>query len=146
VSRVTYVNGTDGVCNGARDLRQAVRSDWERKGFLVVNASAHRDFRIKVQRTRTMGSVGANLVYSARGAAAAAFVTKARLWDLVAGAAILDRAGRESQGTASCECPQSCLPFTERQRACLGDMGRALGRTRYAKLAGAASRSSKARR
>jgi fructose-1,6-bisphosphatase/inositol monophosphatase family enzyme len=39
--------------------------------------------------------VGANLVYTARGSAVGAFLTKVRLWDLVAGAAILSRAGGE---------------------------------------------------
>jgi fructose-1,6-bisphosphatase/inositol monophosphatase family enzyme len=34
-------------------------------------------------------------VYTARGTSAAAFIPKARLWDLVAGSAILVRAGAE---------------------------------------------------
>jgi myo-inositol-1(or 4)-monophosphatase len=92
---MTYTNGYAGVCCGGRSLQQAVRTDWEHKGFLAVNASAHHDFQIDVRRTRTLGSVGANLVYTARGTATAAFIPKAYLWDLVGGAAIVARAGGE---------------------------------------------------
>ena len=92
---MVYTNGCADVCHSGSNPRQIVRADWGRKGFLAVNASAHHDFRINVRRTRALGSVGANLVYTARGTAAAAFIPKARLWDLVAGAAILSRAGGE---------------------------------------------------
>lgn len=92
---MTCTIGSNGICQNEFNLHQTVRSDWGPKGFLAVNASAHCDFQIYVQRTRTMGSVGANLVYTARGAAAAAFIPKARLWDLVAGAAIVTKAGGE---------------------------------------------------
>jgi myo-inositol-1(or 4)-monophosphatase len=92
---ITYTVGPNGVYRNERDLRKAVRPDWGSKGFLAVSASAHRDFQLNVHRIQTMGSVGANLVYTARGAAAGAFIPKARLWDMVAGAAILARAGGE---------------------------------------------------
>lgn len=71
----------------------AVRHNWGSKSFLAVNSSAHRDYQITVRRMRTMGSVGANLIYTARGIAAAAFLPKAHVWDLVAGAAILRQGG-----------------------------------------------------
>jgi fructose-1,6-bisphosphatase/inositol monophosphatase family enzyme len=92
---MTCTIDSNGVSRNGSSLHQTVRSDWGPKGFLAINASAHHDFQIDVQRTRTLGSVGANLVYTARGAAAAAFIPKARLWDLVAGAAIVTRAGGE---------------------------------------------------
>ena len=82
-----YVNG--------QLLRQSVRLNWERKGFLAINSEAHHDFEIDVQRTRALGGVVACLVYTARGSATAAFIPKARLWDLVAGACILKQAGGE---------------------------------------------------
>jgi fructose-1,6-bisphosphatase/inositol monophosphatase family enzyme len=90
---MTYTTDRGQVyCNG-RYLEGLVRPDWGQRGFLAVSASAHSDFQIGLKRTRTLGSVGASLVYTARGAATAAFLPKARLWDLVAGAAILIRAG-----------------------------------------------------
>jgi myo-inositol-1(or 4)-monophosphatase len=73
--------------------QRTLQSTWGAKGFLAVGASVHCDFQIKVERMRAMGSIGASLVYTARGAATAALVPKACLWDLVAGAAILNQAG-----------------------------------------------------
>lgn len=93
---MTYANGCNGLYGSdGRRLDQAVRATWEDKSFLATNASAHRDFTIKIRHIRALGSVGANLVYTARGAAAATFAAKARVWDLVAGAAIMARSGGE---------------------------------------------------
>lgn len=92
---LSYTTGQPGIYRGDRGPHQAIRTDWRKKGFLAVSASAHHKFEIDVRRTRTLGSVGASLVYTARGAAAAALIPKARVWDLVAGAAILAEAGGE---------------------------------------------------
>jgi myo-inositol-1(or 4)-monophosphatase len=92
---LSYTTGQTGTCCGDRGLHQAIRMDWGKKGFLAVSASAHHGFEIDVRRTRTLGSVGASLVYTARGAAAAALIPKAHVWDLVAGAAILAETGGE---------------------------------------------------
>jgi myo-inositol-1(or 4)-monophosphatase len=92
---LTYTAGEGKLFCNDRLLQQSVRRGWGGKGFLAVNATAHRDFRINTQRIRALGSIGASLVYTARGTAAGAFVPKARLWDLVAGAAIVNRAGGE---------------------------------------------------
>lgn len=78
-----------------RILSHSVRSKWGIKDFLAVSTDAHHDFFINVPRTRALGSSGASLVYTARGSAAAAFIPKANVWDLVAGAAILNRTGGE---------------------------------------------------
>jgi len=91
---MTYTIDDEVYCN-QRNLRQTVLHDWGMKGFLAVNTGAHHDFDINVQRTRAIGSVGANLIYTARGSATAAFIPKAYLWDLAAGAAILEKTGGE---------------------------------------------------
>lgn len=91
---MTWAGALDGA-DSPPPFRLGVRSSWGEKGFLAVSSSAHRDFHIGVPRTRALGSVGANLVYMARGSAAAAFISRARLWDLVAGAAIVTVAGGE---------------------------------------------------
>jgi myo-inositol-1(or 4)-monophosphatase len=91
---MTYTISDKVYCN-QRNLRQTVLHDWSMKGFLALNTGAHHDFDINVRRTRAIGSVGANLVYTARGTATAAFIPRAYLWDLAAGAAILERAGGE---------------------------------------------------
>lgn len=89
------VTTTKGVCCNGQLQRQTVQPDWGRKGFLAVSTGAHRDFEIDVLRTRALGSVGASLIYTARGSATAALIPKAYLWDLVAGACILSLAGGE---------------------------------------------------
>ena len=91
---LTYTAEDEIYCN-QRNRPQAVRPDWGRKGFLAVSSGAHKDFAINVQRTRAIGSAGASLIYTARGSATAAFIPKAYLWDLAAGAFILNRAGGE---------------------------------------------------
>lgn len=91
---LTYTNGSGIYCN-SHHLSQTVQPDWGRKGFLAVTAGSHHDFDINVLRSRALGSIGANLVYTARGTATAALIPKAYLWDLVAGASILNRVGGE---------------------------------------------------
>jgi myo-inositol-1(or 4)-monophosphatase len=95
VDDLTYT-GADGVvyCNECA-LTDKLRQDWADKGFLAINSTAHHDFHIDLKRTRALGSVGTNLVYTARGKATASLITKASLWDLVAGAAILQGVGGE---------------------------------------------------
>jgi fructose-1,6-bisphosphatase/inositol monophosphatase family enzyme len=90
---LTYTNGSDKICHNIPALSHTVRTDWGDKGFLAINASAHRNYCLEVRRSCTTGSVGASLIYTARGTASAAFIPKARLWDLVAGAAIVHQAG-----------------------------------------------------
>jgi myo-inositol-1(or 4)-monophosphatase len=92
---MTYTSDQRLICCNDRFLTQSVRQDWGAKGFVAVNASAHWDFQIKIQRIRAMGGIGSGLVYTARGSAVGAFIPKAYLWDLVAGAAIVTRAGGE---------------------------------------------------
>jgi myo-inositol-1(or 4)-monophosphatase len=92
---LTYTTTEGKIYCNYRLLDQSVHTNWGLKGFLAISASTHHDFHIRVKRTRAMGSIGASLVYTARGAAAGAFIPKAHLWDLVAGAAILMEAGGE---------------------------------------------------
>jgi fructose-1,6-bisphosphatase/inositol monophosphatase family enzyme len=67
----------------------ALRSNWGQKGFLAINATTHHEFQIGLKRTRALGSISTNLVYTARGMGTATLAPKAYLWDLVAGATIL---------------------------------------------------------
>jgi myo-inositol-1(or 4)-monophosphatase len=92
---LSYTYGSTGVCWNGNDISGAIRSDWRDKGFLAISSSVYNKFEINIRCTRSVGGVGANLAYTARGTATAGFFTKARLWDLVAGAAIVKRAGGE---------------------------------------------------
>lgn len=74
----------------------ALSSGWRLKGFLAVTgAGTHHSFSIQVKRVRTTGSVMTALAYVAQGIATAALIPRARLWDLVPGAAMLSLLGGE---------------------------------------------------
>lgn len=85
----------DLTTSNSASTSRALRSTWGPRGFVAVSASSHRNYEFKVGYVRALGSAGAGLIYTARGSATAAFLPKVRLWDLVAGAAILQRAGGE---------------------------------------------------
>lgn len=76
-------------------LCKPLQRNWEEQGFLAVNAGACHDFYIDVLRTRALGSVSASLIYTARGSATATLIPKAYLWDLAAGAHVLNAVGGE---------------------------------------------------
>lgn len=95
IDDITYVTHRGEVVNNGILLRDSVRKNWAEKPFLAISSSTHHDFQIDIKRTRALGSIGANLVYTARGTAAATFISTAHVWDLVAGAAILQRTGGE---------------------------------------------------
>lgn len=80
------------VCNGVR-LACSLSRCWEPRSFLAINATAHSDYRIEIRHTRALGGIGACLSYTARGSAVAAFVPRAYVWDLVAGAALIESVG-----------------------------------------------------
>jgi myo-inositol-1(or 4)-monophosphatase len=90
-----YTGATNTIIANGQLLPTVLRQDWQNNGFLAVNTTAHQKFQLDVPRLRAMGSVGANLVYTIRGAATAALIPMAYIWDLAAGAAILRRAGGE---------------------------------------------------
>jgi myo-inositol-1(or 4)-monophosphatase len=90
----------DLTCTHAQDRKPGrpglhVRSAWGGEGLLAVGTTVHQEYQLNVPRVRAIGSIGANLVYTARGVATAALIPRAYLWDLVAGAAILSQAGGE---------------------------------------------------
>ena len=93
LDQVTYSTASDEIYRNQTRLNQSVRRQWREKDFLAINASAHAEFQIEIRHTRALGSISTNLIYTAWGTAAAALITRAYLWDLVAGSAILTGAG-----------------------------------------------------
>lgn len=89
----TYTEGQDGVFWNGRELRGLVRQEWDDQSFLAISSHTHRRYRIEIELTRALGSIGAGMVYTARGSALGALLDRAFIWDLAAGAAILLRAG-----------------------------------------------------
>lgn len=90
---MTYTMENSVHCTRCATPRLCTR--WERHGFVATSMTAHTAFHIGVPRVGATGSIGANLVYTARGTATAAFIPKAYVWDLAVGAAILSRMGGE---------------------------------------------------
>jgi len=92
---MTYTSGNRGVWFKDTDIRGMAQKSWLDGGFLATSDSAHDEFNINIRRTWTVGGIGSSLIYTARGSAIAAFIPKAYVWDLVAGAVILERTGGE---------------------------------------------------
>lgn len=90
---LTYTTAQGQVYGNGRLLTPSLHTHWEQKGFLAVTASVHVDYQINTRFVRALGSHGTNLIYTARGSASAAFLPKAHVWDLVAGAAIIEQLG-----------------------------------------------------
>ena len=87
--------GESGVAWNGRPLRASLRSEWYDHSYLALSSSAHSRYRIDVKRTRALGSIAVNLSYTARGSALGTFIDRASIWDLAAGAAIVQRLGGE---------------------------------------------------
>lgn len=90
---LTYTTMDGKLYWNEKELARPICDTWRPKRFLAVNATAHANFEIDIRGTRSLGSIGANLIYTARGVAAAAFAAKAKIWDLVACASIIERSG-----------------------------------------------------
>jgi myo-inositol-1(or 4)-monophosphatase len=84
----------DVVWNG-HTLHDPLRSEWYDHSYLAISSTVHSFYRICVRCTRALGSIAANMSYTARGSSLGAFVEQAFIWDLAAGAAILGRLGAE---------------------------------------------------
>jgi myo-inositol-1(or 4)-monophosphatase len=77
-----------------RPIHVAEPRDWEREDWLAVPSNSHNRFDINfIGKTRSLGSIAAEFCYVARGAALGALISRAALWDVAAGLAILQAAG-----------------------------------------------------
>jgi len=90
-----YTTNDGTPCWNGHTLGDSLRSEWDDQSYLAVSSSTHYHYRIEVRRTRALGSVEANMAYLARGSALGAFLRKAAIWDLAAGAAVLLRLGAQ---------------------------------------------------
>ena len=89
----TDLSGT-AVLNG-HAIHVAQPRAWESEDWLSVPSNSHRRFTIDfVGKTRSLGCTAASLCYVARGGSAVgALITRAAIWDIAAGLAILRAAG-----------------------------------------------------
>lgn len=78
--------------NDVIEVRQSTTID--SNDWLSVSSYAHRQFKIDFPgKTRSLSSIAADFCYVARGSALGALVSRASLWDIAAGLAILHAAG-----------------------------------------------------
>ncbi len=96
-----YWAGPDGPAflNGRPILVAAPRA-WESQDWIAVPSNSHRRFTLDFMgKTRSLGSVAAEFCYVARGGGAlGAIITRAAIWDIAAGLAILRAAGGIATG------------------------------------------------
>ncbi|NOK60985.1 MAG: hypothetical protein GFH27_549289n33 [Chloroflexi bacterium AL-W] len=72
-------------------------SSWNNEDWLSIPSDAHRYFQIAFPgKTRSLGCSIASLAYVARGSAIGALLSRAAIWDIAAGLAILYAAGGQA--------------------------------------------------
>jgi myo-inositol-1(or 4)-monophosphatase len=83
-----------------RAIRVAPPRAWEGEDWISVPSNSHRRFTLDfVGKTRSLGCTAASLCYVARGGGAiGALITRAAIWDIAAGLAILRAAGGVAVG------------------------------------------------
>jgi myo-inositol-1(or 4)-monophosphatase len=91
-SGAAYLNGSP--------IHVASPREWESEDWLATPSNSHRRFAIDfVGKTRSLGCTAASLCYVARGGSAiGALITRAAIWDVAAGLAILRAAGGAAIG------------------------------------------------
>lgn len=84
---------------------------WESEDWLSTPSNSHRRFTIDfVGKTRSLGCTAASLCYVARGGSAVgALITRAAIWDIAAGMAILCAAGGEATGLSGAPLDTTAL-------------------------------------
>jgi myo-inositol-1(or 4)-monophosphatase len=72
---------------------------WDSEDWISVPSNAHRRYTIDfLGKTRSLGSVVADLCYTARGSALGSLIGRCSIWDIAAGLAIVEAAGGASVG------------------------------------------------
>lgn len=85
---------TGGAFWNDQPIRCPARDEWDENSLLCVPSAAHRLYQIDFPGTvRALGSSVAHLCFVARGNATAALLHNPGIWDIAAGAAILQAAG-----------------------------------------------------
>lgn len=68
--------------------------EWDNEDWISIPSNAHRRFTVDfIGKTRSLGSIVADICYVARGSSLGAVSTRSSIWDLAGGLAILYAAG-----------------------------------------------------
>jgi myo-inositol-1(or 4)-monophosphatase len=99
-----HTEGAQDVLWNGRRLCDSLRGEWYDHSYPAISSSAHSRYQIGGRigsrsglRTRALGSIAVNMSYTARGSSLGTFIDRASIWDLAAGAAILQRLGGETR-------------------------------------------------
>jgi myo-inositol-1(or 4)-monophosphatase len=99
----------DAFLNG-RPIRVLAPRDWEGQDWIATPSNAHRRFTIDFAgKTRSLGSTVASFCYVARGSAVGGLITRAAIWDIAAGLAILRAAGGVAIGMSGASLEPSSM-------------------------------------
>ncbi|MCB0004948.1 MAG: inositol monophosphatase [Anaerolineales bacterium] len=93
LNEMTFTDQFGQVIRNGLPVKRLPQERWHRRAYLAVGSASNYDYRLNIRRCRTLGSVSTNIVYTACGLAAAAFIPKACAWDLAAPLAILQSQG-----------------------------------------------------
>lgn len=90
----TYTEGDDVIHNG-ESVRTCLKSSWRADSFLFSNSDINSWYDIQFARMMGLGSTAAHCAYLVRGTSVAGFFHRSYVWDIAAGAAMLNRQGGE---------------------------------------------------
>ena len=93
LNEMTFIDQAGQVIRNGVPVNRPLQAQWHRRAYLAVGSASHYDYQLNIRRCRTLGSVSTNIVYTACSLAAAAFISKASIWDLAAACAILKGRG-----------------------------------------------------
>lgn len=89
-----WADGAGGAYLNGRPMHVASPHPWDDEDWLATPSTIHRRYSIDFPgKVRTAGSTAAGLAYVARGSAVGALLSRALIWDIAAGLALLEAAG-----------------------------------------------------
>ncbi len=92
------VPGEGAYLNG-EPIRAIAEHSWDGEDWISVPSNAHRRYAIDYRgKTRSLGSVVADMCYTARGSALGSLVGRCSIWDVTGGLAIAEAAGATYTG------------------------------------------------
>jgi myo-inositol-1(or 4)-monophosphatase len=85
-------------------IHVAAPREWEGEDWIAIPSNSHRRFTIDFPgKVRSLGSIAAEFCYVARGKALGALISRAALWDIAAGVAILQAAGGQIESLSGAQ-------------------------------------------
>ncbi len=94
-----WAEPASGAFRNGQAIHVAAPRDWDGEDWIATPSNTHRRFELDfIGKARSLGSVAAEFCYVARGGALGALLSRAALWDIAAGLALLRAAGGIAAG------------------------------------------------